>query len=47
MKFSQAQYFGTEISRQIVVGLQLDGGFFVNPSAINVTVTNIFRTATG
>ena len=47
MKFTQSQYTGTEISRQMVVGLELDGGTFVNPSNFNVTVTATPRSALG
>ena len=47
MKFTQSQYTGTEISRQMVVGLELDGGTFVNPSTLNVTVTATPRSALG
>lgn len=47
MEFTQSQYSGTEISRQIVVGLRLVGGTFVNPSTLNVTVNAIPRTANG
>ena len=47
VNFSQSVYVGTEISRQIVVGLQLVGGTFVNPSTVNVTVAAFSRSATG
>ena len=47
MEFAQSMYSGTEISRQIVVGLRLDGGSFVSPSIVNVTVTAIPISAMG
>lgn len=47
VRFTQSQYTGTEFSRQLVVGLQLDGGTFVNPSTLNVTVTATPRSALG
>ena len=47
VQFTQSTYSTSEISRQIVIGLQLDGGSFVSPSIVNVTVTAIPITAMG
>ena len=47
MEFNQPTYSATEFSRQIVIGLQLDGGSFVSPAIVNVTVTALPRSATG
>ena len=47
MEFTQSTYSVTEFSRQIIIGLQLDGGSFDSPSIVNVTVTALPRSATG
>lgn len=47
MRFTQVQYSGTEISRRVVVTLELVGGVFVSPDFVNVTVSAVARSATG
>ena len=47
VEFSESMFSSSEFSGEIVVGLQLDGGRFVSPSIVNVTVTATPRSATG
>ena len=47
MEFTESMYSGSEFSGEIIMDLQLDGGRFVSPSVVNVTVTATPRSATG